>query len=118
MLLALSESTNGVLQFITVLIIFIFVVVITLFTTRWIANYQKDKSAGANIEVIETHRVTNNKYIQIIRMGEKYFAIAIGKDEITFLTELQEDEIHIQEKTSEPMPDFASILEKIKNHKK
>ncbi len=118
MLLTVSDSANGIIQFLTVFVIFVFVVAITLFTTRWIGNYQKGKSLGANIEVIETYKITNNKYVQIIRMGEKYLAIAIGKDEITFLTELTEDGIHLTENVSEPMLDFASVLEKIKNYKK
>ena len=84
---------NGVLQLVTVLFIFIFVLVITYVTTRWIAKQQKAQMYNKNIEVIETYKVTPNKYIQIVRTGDKFLAIAICKDTITMLAELSKDEV-------------------------
>ena len=53
MLLAITSRTDSYLQFLTVLLLFVFVLVITYFTTRWIARYQKVKSNADNLEVIE-----------------------------------------------------------------
>lgn len=78
-------------QFITVLLIFVIVLGITALTTRWIANYQKQQNVNENIEVIETTRIANNKYIQIIRAGEKYMVIAVCKETVTMLCEIQKD---------------------------
>ena len=39
MLLAITSRTDSYLQFLTVLLLFVFVLVITYFTTRWIARY-------------------------------------------------------------------------------
>ena len=62
MLLAVSNSMNSFLQFFTVLLIFLFVLFITWAATRWIANFQQGRADGANIEVVETYRLTaNNK---------------------------------------------------------
>lgn len=118
MVLTEYSSANGFVQFLTVVILFIIVMAITLFATRWMTNYQKGKSYGANIEVIETYRIAVNKYIQIIRIGEKYLAVAVGKDEVTFLSEVEQEDIRLPEKMSSPMPNFASVLEKIKIKKK
>ncbi len=115
MMLTGYSGVNGIVQFLTIVILFVIVVAITLFATRWMSNYQKGKSLGTNIEIIETYRISVNKYVQIIRVGDKYLAIAVGKDEVTFLSEVAQDEIHLPERTSMPMPDFASILEKIRN---
>lgn len=117
-MLALSGSTNGIAQFLTVLIIFIFVLAITFLSTKWLANYQKSHTAGTNIKVIETVRLTVNKYIQIVKVGDKYLVVAIGKDEVTFLCEINPEELHLPEATSGSRPDFASVLEKIKKLKK
>ena len=51
MLLAITSRTDSYLQFLTVLLLFVFVLVITYFTTRWIARYQKVKSNADNLEV-------------------------------------------------------------------
>lgn len=114
MLLTGMSATDSYLQFITVLVLFVFVLGITYVTTRWIANYQKEKTAGGNLEVIETMRITNNKYVQIVRAGNKYLAIAVGKDEIHMLSELSEDELIFMSSEAGSGMDFGSILDKFK----
>ena len=64
MILTVSDSANSYLQFMTVLIMFVFVLAITYFTTKWIAGYQQSKGAGANLEVIESFRLADNKYVR------------------------------------------------------
>lgn len=88
-----SGSAHSVLQLVGVLLIFIFVLVITWLTTRFIAGYQKVQTRGQNLTIIETLRLTNNKYLQIIKAGEKYLVIAVGKDEVRLLTTMTEDEL-------------------------
>lgn len=115
MLLSAVSTADSYLQFITVLVLFVFVLGITYVTTRWIANYQKDKTKGGNIEVLESFRIAPNKYIQIVRTGSRYLAIAVGKDEVHMLTELSKEELvmaGVQENA-----DFGSILEKLRKHK-
>ena len=73
-------------QLMTVLIIFLIVLAMTYLTTRWIANYQKEYNINHNIEVIETFKLTTNKYIQIVKAGDKYLVIGICKDSITMLS--------------------------------
>ena len=113
MLLTRVSTTDSYLQFITVLILFVFVLGITYATTRWIAGYQKNKMISGNLEVMETLRIANNKYVQIVRAGSKYLVIAIGKDEIHMLSELSEEEITVWEKQPTEL-DFGSIMDKIK----
>ncbi len=83
-----SSGVGGYAQFITVLLIFVAVLGVTAWVTRWIANYQKQQSVNENIQVIETTRIANNKYIQIIRAGGKYMVIAVCKDTVTMLGEI------------------------------
>jgi len=113
MFLTGAGTMDSYLQFITVLILFVFVLVITYVTTKWIAGYQKGKSAGSNMEVVETLRVTGNKYLQIVRVGNKYMVIAIGKDEIHMLTEVSEDDL-IWKESRESEMNFSALLEKFK----
>ena len=89
-------------QFITVLVVFVAVLGVTAWTTRWMANYQKQQSANENIQVIETTRIANNKYIQIIRAGGKYMVIAVCKDTVTLLGEIPEEQL----KEGSPVQNF------------
>lgn len=114
MLLAGVGRTDSYLQFITVLILFVFVLGVTYVTTRWIANYQKGRALAGNLEVIETMRITGNKYLQIVRAGNKYLVIAVGKDEIHMLAELSEEEVTVLRQQGTQTLDFKNILEKIR----
>ncbi len=80
-------------QLIGVLLVFLFVLVITYATTRWIAGYQQGVMKNRNIQVIETFRVNNNKYIQVLQVGKKYMVISVCKDTMNILIELSEDDL-------------------------
>ncbi|MDE6750905.1 MAG: flagellar biosynthetic protein FliO [Lachnospiraceae bacterium] len=114
MLLTASNNVDSYLQFMTVLIIFVFVLVVTYWTTKWIAGYQKGQLRNTNMELIEAIRLTNNKYIQIIRVGQKYLAVAICKDSVTMLTEISEDQLILSD-GGEGMERFSfkELLEKV-----
>ncbi len=106
------------LQFITMLIIFVVVLAATYFFTKWMANFQKDQTASGNIEVIETARISSTKYIQIVRIGQKYMAIAVGKDEVTNLGEVSREDLVFKEDNPEANMSFKDILEKFKGENK
>lgn len=113
MLLALGkDSTNSFVQFITVFIIFILVIVICAFTTKFVAGYQKTKMMSGNIKILETCKIANNKFIQIIKIGDKVFAVGIGKDSVTMLTELNEDSLVFDESSDDSNLDFKNVLDK------
>ena len=84
------------------------------------AGVQKGKMMSPNIEVIETFKLAQNKYIQIVRIGEKYFSIVLCKDTVTLLGEIAKDDITIQESGLGKTLSFQEILNKAKNlnHKK
>ena len=96
-MIILTGRTDSYAQFITVLVIFVAVLVVTALVTKWIARYQKQQSAGSNIEILETTRIANNKYIQLVRIGESYYAIAICKDTVTTLGEIPAEQVKLRE---------------------
>lgn len=110
-----SGRINTIAEFFSVVIIFIIVLIVAYFVTRWIAQFQKGRVNTSNISVLETYKVTTNKYIQIVKTGEKYFAIAVCKDTITLLGELQQSDITFPETDdSQRVMSFKEILEKTK----
>ncbi len=113
MVLTVSNSANSYLQFMTVLILFVFVLAVTYWTTKWIAGYQKGKRKNSNLEVIESYQLTGSKYIQIIRVGQKYLAVAIGKDSVTMLTEVPEDQLILTGDMENGQLGFKELFEKI-----
>ncbi len=93
MLLVTTSTIDSVAQLLTVIVLFIVVLIATWLTTRYVAGVQKGKLSGSNFETVDTFRLSQNKYVQIMRIGHKYLAVAVCKDTVTVLCELQEDEI-------------------------
>ena len=114
MLLSMTSGVESVTQFITVLLIFVFVLGITYFTTRYVAEIQKDKYKTGNMEVIETLRISNNKYLQIVRAADKFYCIAVCKDTVTMLGEIQKENMVFYENSVKANKNFQDIYEKIK----
>ena len=110
-------SADAFAQFCTVVFLFLLVLFLTYFVTKWIAGYQKSKIVGTNIEIVETYRISGTKYVQILRIGERYVAVAVCKDTVTKLTDLVADEIHSQEPMEKSNKSFQEVLDLIKKKK-
>lgn len=120
MLLAFEgRAVDSYTQFVTVLLLFVFVLAVTAFVTKWIGSYQKGKSgsAGANIELVEAFRLSNNKYIQIVRIGRKYLAVAVCKDTVTMLSEISKEDLSFPEESLESISFFKDVLAKIQKER-
>lgn len=118
-MILLASAGESIFELIVVLVIFVGILLLTYYTTKWIAGYQKGRMVNQNLELIETLKITNNKYVQIIRAGkDKYLVIGVGKDEISRLGELTEDEVKLlSEDASEEKDAFRNILDSFrKNH--
>ena len=109
----LLTRINGIVQLITVAVLFIVVLVMTYFTTRFIGNYQKGHMSCNNIQIVETMRLSQNKLIQIVHISDKYFAIAVCKDTVTLLGELNGSDIIVSQNnvTNER---FESVLNRFR----
>ena len=114
MLLSLGTGLESVIQFITVLLIFVFVLVITWISTKYMAGIQKDRYKTGNMELIETLRISNNKYMQIVRIGSRYYCMAVCKDTVTMLGEIRKEEMIFSDNNVGANIDFYKILENMK----
>ena len=108
----LLTGINGIVQLITVAVLFIVVLVMTYFTTRFIGNYQKGHMSCNNIQIVETMRLSQNKLIQIVHISDN-FAIAVCKDTVTLLGELNGSDIIVSQNnvTNER---FESVLNRFR----
>ena len=117
-ILLLGSSGENILRFLSAIVVFVLVLAVTYFVTRWIGKYQQGISGSRNIAVLETFRVTQNKYLQVVKVGEIYMVIAVCKDSITMLTRLDKDELgDIPSSLEEKTDNFAEVLERFKNRK-
>lgn len=112
-----TSSLKSIGQLICVVLLFLFVLFLAYAAARIAGSFQSNiMNKRSNIQVIEVFRLSNNKVIEIIKIGDHYLALAVCKDNVTVLSELDESEIKEQEASLKPI-NFNNILDKIKNEK-
>lgn len=114
---------KSVLKLIGLIILCILIIVASYYTTKFVGKKQLGRTAKSNFRSIDIFRISTNKYLQIVEIGERYFCIAVAKDTITVVGELSKDDIknfppEIQEKSFKET--MSEILKKKDNtnHKK
>lgn len=111
---------NTALNIFSLILIFAFIVALAYFSTKFIARYQNNLLKNkTNVKIIESFRIGTNKFIAIVKIGESYYAIGVGKDEFTMIDKLNPDELTDfsvdSGSTSSKKIDFKEILSQVKN---
>lgn len=117
-MIIMASQLENIMKFFSVLVVFIFVLVITYMTTKWIGGYQKNHFSGRNIEYIEGLRLDANKYIQIFKVGGEYVAFVSCKDSVTFLTKINKEDLVLDDNSQTlNKQSFGDMLEKLINRR-
>lgn len=105
---------SNILQLLAAIIVFVLVLFVTYYVTKWIARSGVIQPNSKNIKVIESFKIAPNKYIQIVKLGSKFYSIGVTKENITFLAELEEEQLDLikQDETIQNMS-FKDVLGKV-----
>lgn len=123
MFLVLTELSTfaSIIKLIVLLILFFVLLYGVHIFTKWYAKSGYVNAKSSNIQIIETQQVVPGKSIVIAKVGEKYIAFLIMKENAIFLTELSEDELsfdQVVQKTdmSKMTMNFTDVFQKVKNY--
>lgn len=89
------SEMESVLSLIGLIILCVLIIAASYYTTKFVGKRQMGVQKGGNFTVIDTMRLSQTKYLQLVKMGEKYIVIAVSKDNISFITELSKDEVKV-----------------------
>ena len=113
--IVLATGLESFFRLVVSLFLFLFVLAACYFTTVWLGNFQKGKMGKGNIEVIEIHKLTNNKYIEIVRIGKKYYILSVTKERVEKIDIIDEADIELPDtQMSGANESFAQVLDRIK----
>lgn len=104
------SDDNSVLQVVGLLLVFIIILVVTYYTTKFVAGVKMGVTKNSNFKVLETYRLSQTKYLQLIQIGTRYFVIAVSKDHVEFLAELNEGDIFMEDRSLQPSSNFKDII--------
>ncbi len=103
-------------QLIGLVFLLIAILIAAYFTSKFVGGIKLGQLKNSNFKVIDSYRVSPNKVIQIVKIANKFIVIAIGKDTINVITELDEAEVLIKEDHIGEKLNFKQILDKLKNN--
>ena len=119
-----ANHGNSIGQLLMVLFVFFCVVVLCYYVTRYLAGIQKSKSKGRNLQIIEVTGLASGSYLQLVKAGkDKYYVLAVSKENVTKIGELTADELLEGEGDEEAelpvVPDaFRELFDKVRNKNK
>lgn len=108
----------GIFKLIFLVIIFIVILVLSYLVTKWYANSSLVKNKTNNIEIKESFQLAPGKTISIVRIGEKYVALAQFKDNVVKLAELTEEELILNRKVEISDSSFKDVFSNIVKSRK
>ena len=108
----------GIFKLIFLVIIFIVILVLSYLVTKWYANSGLVKNKTNTIEIKESFQLAPGKTISIVRIGEKYVALAQFKDNVVKLAELTEEELILNREVEISDSSFKDVFSNIVKSRK
>ena len=109
-----SSTSESVWHLIGLVLLLIVILIAAYYTTKFVANAKFGQLRTSNFKLIDSYRIAPNKMLQIVKVANKYLVLAVSKDSVEFITELEEVEVMVRDTRSIEKQSFKKILEKIK----
>ena len=106
-----SDAFNSVGQFFLLIIVIVGVLYLAHIATKYFARTSLPKK-GKNLDLIDSMSVGQFTAIQVVRAGKKYVLLGVTKERISFLTELNEDELELNDTNDKKLIPFDSYMQK------
>ncbi len=107
----IKSSGQNLLEFFGIILIFIIVLVACWATTRFVASKQISGKNTGNFEVVETYAIAKDRFLQVVRIGKKYYAMAVGKENINMICEIPEEDLVLAGKANgTSVKGFSNVL--------
>lgn len=108
------STFDNVLQLLGLVLLLILILIAAYYTSRFVGRYKLGQLKDSNIQVIEIYRISTNKMLQIVKIANKYVVLGISKEQITYITELDESQVLTHDAKEEEKQSFKQIFDKFK----
>ena len=117
-LMGKTGMIGSLAQIFGMLVAFAVIVAAAYFVSKYFGKYAVKARENSNIKVVETSRVTADKYLQIVEVGGRYFLIGITKTNISLISEVDGDRIKANLPVETERFSFKEFLDKAKSKEK
>ena len=110
-----TSGVESVLKLIGLIILCVIIIAASYYTTRFVGKRQAGMTGDSNFKSLDIFRINQNKYLQLIAVGKRYFVIAVSKDNVQLIAELQEEDITYwrSEKKMSFKEEFKKVIQEL-----
>ncbi|MDF2510887.1 MAG: hypothetical protein K0S04_753 [Herbinix sp.] len=108
------STVDSFIQMLGLVVLLIVILIAAYYTTKFIGGMRQGQLKHSNFQVIDAYRISPNKVIEIVKIANKYVVIAIGKDSINYITELDEAEVLIKTEPGKELQSFTQTLDRLR----
>ena len=108
----LLNILHSIGQLLVLLLILAFVLFLAYYTSKLTAKFQNNLTKGQSMSVVETIRLQDGKFLQIVKVSDRYIVLGLGKEEITYICELDEMPERVEDSVSSDNSGFLAVLNK------
>jgi flagellar protein FliO/FliZ len=112
--LASGSIGKSIVELVFLLIMFALVLAACVVTTRFVAGRQIQRRRDSNFKPLDTYQIAQNRYLQLVQIGTRYFVISVSKDSVGFIAELKEEELTKKDFEEGKPKSFKEILSDLK----
>lgn len=110
-----SDILSMVGQLFFLILIFIFVMFLAYYFTKFISNSKYGALKNSNLKIVESISVGPQSYLHIVRAGEKLILIGVTKERVSYLCEIDKDSLNLEEKEDNFQKTLENFIKKKKN---
>ena len=111
-------ALGSIAQIFGMLIAFALILAAAYYVSKYFGKHALKVRENSNIRIVETSRITVDKYLQIIEVNGQYFLIGITKNSINLISELDSDKIKACVPKEIEKFSFKEFFEKAKSKEK
>ena len=115
-----AHTLENLFKLIGLLVVFVIIIIACYYVTKLVGTNQLVKTKNSNFKILDTYKLGQNQLIAIVEVGNRYFCIGITKENVSLISELDEDDFN-----KAPMKEagsfagvFANVLNKNKGKDK
>ncbi|WP_028991703.1 flagellar biosynthetic protein FliO [Thermoanaerobacter thermocopriae] len=113
----MSNGTEYVFQLIWYLIAFLLVIGLAYYITRFIGQSTLRYTRSTNLQVIDYVMLGRDKGLYILKVGNKFFLIGVSNTNITYLTEINKEDLKFVTNDKNFVTNLNTSIEKLKQLK-
>ncbi|MBT1280018.1 flagellar biosynthetic protein FliO [Thermoanaerobacter sp. CM-CNRG TB177] len=113
----MSNGTEYVFQLVWYLIAFLLVIGLAYYITRFIGQSTLRYTRSTNLQVIDYVMLGRDKGLYILKVGNKFFLIGVSNTNITYLTEINKEDLKFVTNDKNFVTNLNTSIEKLKQLK-